>query len=53
MDRAPRAVALVTAIVAAIAVAACTHFAAADEGRIKASNPQVVVISLDGAKSMG
>ena len=51
MDRAPRAVALVTAIVAAIAVAACTHFAAADEGRIKASNPQVVVISLDGAKS--
>src|SRR5947208_2078088 len=51
MDRAPRAVALVTAIVAAIALAACTHFAAADEGRIKASNPQVVVISLDGAKS--
>jgi len=46
MDLAPRAVALA----AAIAVAACTHFAAADEGRFKAAKPQVVVISLDGAK---
>ena len=46
MHLAPRAVALV----AAIAVAACTHFAVADEGRIKTSKPQVVVISLDGAK---
>src|SRR3989442_92495 len=46
MDLAPRAVALA----AAIAVAACTHFASADDNRFKASKPRVVVISLDGAK---
>jgi len=46
MGLAPRAVALV----AAIAVAAAVHLAAADEGRAKTSKPQVVVISLDGAK---
>ena len=46
MDLALRAVALV----AALAVAACGHFAVADDGRNRPAKPQVVVISLDGAK---
>ena len=46
MDLKSRAVALAAAIV----VAAAVQFASADEGRAKTSKPQVVVISLDGAK---
>ena len=46
MDLKSRAVALAAAIV----VAAAVQFASADEGGAKTSKPQVVVISLDGAK---
>ena len=46
MDLIPRVAALATAI----ALAAAVQFASADQGRAQTSRPQVVVISLDGAK---
>src|SRR2546427_3821258 len=40
----------VAALATAIALAAAVQFASADQGRAQTSRPQVVVISLDGAK---